>query len=140
MDGKQWYQAHSHLDPRGCRWISGARLWNGTYSSRSRECRCDASGADSHCQNQGDAGGSPFTLTINIALSNGLHPAPGTPFGSVTGTFRGQTVTAMLIPDPPKYQFRFQGSIGSRKVSGIVQNFTRHGHTTTAHATFTVSR
>lgn len=89
---------------------------------------------------KGALGGSPFTLTINIALSNGLHPAPGTPIGNVTGTFRGQPVTATLIPDPPKYQFRFQGSIGTRKVSGIVQNFTRHGKTTTAHATFTVTR
>ena len=88
---------------------------------------------------KGTLGGSPFTLTINISLSNGLHPAPGTPFGNVTGTFRGMPVTATLIPDPPKYQFRFQGSIGSRKVSGIVQNFSRHRNTTTAHATFTVS-
>lgn len=89
---------------------------------------------------KGTLGGSPFTLTINISLSGGLHPAPGTPIGNVTGTFRGLPVTASLIPDPPKYQFRFLGSIGPRKVSGVVQSFNRHGKTTTAHATFAVSQ
>jgi hypothetical protein len=91
-------------------------------------------------QVKGVIGGSSFTLAIKLDLAGAVSPtSTGQPLGNVSGTFRGQSVTATLTPGTPSSLIRFTGLIGSLKVSGTIGNVTHHGKSSTAHATFTVS-
>jgi hypothetical protein len=91
-------------------------------------------------QVKGAIGGSSFTLAIKLDLAGAVSPTnTGQPIGHVSGTFRGQSVTATLTPGTPSSLIRFTGLIGSLKVSGTIGNVTHHGKSSTAHATFTVS-
>lgn len=92
-------------------------------------------------QVKGTIGGSSFTLAIKLDLAGAASPASTSQaIGNVTGTFRGQSVTATLTPGTPSNLIRFNGLVGALKVSGTIGNVRHHGKSSTAHATFTVSR
>jgi hypothetical protein len=92
-------------------------------------------------QVKGTIGGSSFTLAIKIDLAGSLSPTnTDQPLGKVSGTFRGQSITATLMPGTPSNLIRFTGLVGSLQVNGTIGNVTHHGKSSTADATFTVGR
>ena len=86
----------------------------------------------------GSIGGTPFTLHIALTLPSSLTPSQSQSIGRVSGTFRGQPVTATLTATSDS--FRFNGTIGALHVTGVVSHVAQHGNTETAHTTFDISK
>ena len=89
----------------------------------------------------GTLGGAPFTLDIDLQLPSS-QPQGGAlqSIGHVTGSFRGEPISATLKANLESPNVTFAGTIGSYKVTGIIGNGHRHGKETTARATFNVSQ
>jgi hypothetical protein len=79
-----------------------------------------------------DASTSPSFLTGGSVNPNN--------FGQVTGTFRNQTLTVTLGVNEPAHTVTFHGHIGSDTISGTFGAAKRKDNTSTAHATFRVTR
>jgi hypothetical protein len=89
---------------------------------------------------KGTIGGSRFTLDITLTLpTSGVLLNPQT-FGRVSGTFRGQAVTAKLTAKVSSNSFGFKGTIGTLHVTGVISQPRQHGNTETAHASFDVTK
>jgi hypothetical protein len=87
---------------------------------------------------KGSIGGTPFTLHIALTLPSSLTPSQPQRIGRVSGTFRGQPITATLTATSDS--FRFNGTIGTLQVTGVVSHVDQHGNTETAHATFDITK
>jgi hypothetical protein len=88
----------------------------------------------------GTIGGTPFTLDVVLSLPSSLSSNEPQSVGHVTGTFRGMAVSAALTANVNSNSFRFDGTIGSLQVSGVVSQPIHHGHSETAHASFDVTK
>ena len=88
----------------------------------------------------GTLGGTSFTLQIILTLPSSLTTTKAENFGHITGTFRGQPVTATLTASVNSSSFRFKGMIGSLHVTGVISQPVHHGHSETAHASYDVTR
>jgi hypothetical protein len=89
---------------------------------------------------KGRIGGAQFTLDIALTLpTSGGSLNPRT-FGQVSGTFRGQAVTAKLTANVNSNSFGFKGTIGTLHVTGVISRPRQHGNTETAHASFDVTK
>jgi hypothetical protein len=85
--------------------------------------------------------GVPFTVDVALTLSGlNLQSNKSQKFGAVTGSFRGQSVKAVLTSKPSSSTFQFKGTIGGDHVSGSVGKVAHRGNTSTAHATFAVTK
>lgn len=89
---------------------------------------------------RGTIGGSRFTLNIIISLPSSLTSSAPQSFGHVTGTYRNQPVAATLTANVNSSTFAFTGTIGALHVQGTVSQPIHHGHSETAHASFTVTK
>jgi len=89
----------------------------------------------------GTLDGAPFTLDIYLQLPSS-QPQGGAvqSIGHVTGSFRGEPISATLKASLESPDVTFAGTIGSYKVTGVIGNGHRHGKETTARATFDVSQ
>jgi hypothetical protein len=87
---------------------------------------------------RGTIDGAPFTLHVVISLPQSLTSG-GTGIGRVTGTFKNQRLSATLSAKATSDTVAFKGTIGTVHVSGVIGKNTRHGNTTTAHASFDVT-
>jgi hypothetical protein len=88
----------------------------------------------------GTIGGAQFALDIVLQLPSSLTTTKAQPFGHITGTFRNQPVRATITASPESRSFRFQGTIGTLAVSGVVSQPHQHKNTETAQATFNVTK
>jgi hypothetical protein len=88
----------------------------------------------------GTIGGTSFTLDVVLNFPSSLSSNEPQTVGHVTGTFRGQPVTATLTANVNSSSFRFDGAIGTLHVSGVVSQPIHHGHSETAHASFDVTK
>jgi hypothetical protein len=88
----------------------------------------------------GQLGGAPFTFDVDLDLAHaGL--GSGAPIATVHGTFRGEPIAATVSAVSARSQFvRFRGTIGPDAVSGTIGPPRHKGNTTTAHASFVVTR
>jgi len=89
---------------------------------------------------KGTIGGAYFTLDISLTLPTSGTSLNSQSFGQVSGTFRGQAVTAKLTENVSSYSFGFKGKIGTLRVTGVISQPRRHGNTETAHASFDVAK
>lgn len=89
---------------------------------------------------KGTLAGVPFTLRIDLNVPQGLNPRNGTVFAHVTGAFRSQPIAVTLTANVSTNVLRFEGTIGTLNVSGVIDNPIRHGKTETARATFDVTK
>lgn len=91
---------------------------------------------------KGTLAGISFSLTITLKLSGLSFTAPTKPvtFGSVSGSFHGQPITAVLTGRTAPSGVTFRGTIGSDHVTGTINRLVRHGKQSTAYATFNVTR
>jgi hypothetical protein len=88
----------------------------------------------------GELGGAAFTFDIDLDLANAGHGA-GARIATVHGSLRGQPVAATVFTVSARSQFaRFRGTIGSDAVSGTIGPPQHRGNTTTAHASFVLTR
>lgn len=90
---------------------------------------------------KGTIGGTPFTLHVAINLT-GLNSNSSTPtaLGTVTGTFRGLPIKAVLAASFNSPTVSFSGTVGGDHVTGTIGRVIRHGNTSTATAHFDVTR
>jgi hypothetical protein len=89
----------------------------------------------------GTLSGVPFRVDVSLTLSGlNLQSNKSQTFGAVTGSFRGQSVKAVLTSKLSASTFRFKGTIGGDHVTGTIGKVVRHGNTSTAHATFDVTK
>jgi hypothetical protein len=90
---------------------------------------------------KGTLAGASFSVDISLKLS-GFNPNSNKSqtFGAVSGSFRGQSVTAVLSGVPTSSTVRFKGTIGGDHVTGTIGKVAHHGNTSTAHATFAVTK
>jgi hypothetical protein len=89
----------------------------------------------------GTLDGAPFTLDIDLQLPSSQSQAGGLQsIGHVTGSFRGESISATLKASLESSNVAFAGTIGSYKVTGVIGNGHRHGKESTARATFDVSQ
>ncbi len=91
---------------------------------------------------KGTIGGTSFTLDVAINLA-GLNANSSTAaaLGTVTGTFRGQPIKAVLTAaSATSPTVSFSGTIGSDHVTGTIGRIVRHGNRSTATAHFDVTR
>jgi hypothetical protein len=94
----------------------------------------------------GELGGAAFTFDIDLdlahaGLGSGSGTGTGTPIATVHGTFRGEPVAATVSAVSARSQFvRFHGTIGPDVVAGTIGPPQHRGTTTTAHASFVVTR
>jgi hypothetical protein len=91
---------------------------------------------------KGTLGGASFSLTITLNLTGLSFSAPTKPvtFGSVSGSFHGQPISAVLIGRTAPAGVTFRGTIGNDHVTGNINRLVRHGKQSTAYATFNVTR
>jgi hypothetical protein len=91
---------------------------------------------------KGTLDGTSFSLTITLKLSGLSFTPPTKPvtFGSVSGSFHGQPVTAVLIGRTAPSGVTFRGTIGNDHVTGTINRLVRHGKQSTAYATFNVTK
>ncbi len=89
---------------------------------------------------KGTISGTPFTLDVTLNLA-GLNPNSNGPiaFGSVTGSFRGQPIHAVLTGRRTSTTVSFSGTIGSDHVTGTITRVVHHGQLSTGYATFDVT-
>lgn len=89
----------------------------------------------------GTISGTPFSLDVTLNLS-GLDLASNNPvtFGTVTGSFRGQPIKAILTGRRTSTRVSFSGTIGNDHVTGTITRVVHHGRTSTGDATFDVTR
>ena len=88
----------------------------------------------------GTIGGTSFSLDVVLNLPSSLSSSGPQTVGHVTGTFRGQPVTATLTASVNSNTFKFAGAIGPLHVAGVVSQPIHHGHSETAHASFDVTK
>lgn len=85
--------------------------------------------------------GTAFTLDISLNLSNlSLTSKAAQTFGTVTGSFHGQPIHAILTGRTTSNVAHFSGTIGSDHVTGTIGRTVHHGDRTTGTATFDVTR
>lgn len=89
---------------------------------------------------KGTVGGNHFTMDIVLTLPSSLSSSAPQSFGHVTGTFRNQPVAGTLTANVNSSTFAFTGAIGALHIHGTVSKPIHHGHSETAHATFTVTK
>ena len=90
---------------------------------------------------KGKLDGVPFTVDISLTLAGvNLNSKKNVTFGAVSGSFRGQSVQAVLIGVPSSSMVQFKGTIGSDHVTGTIGKVVHRGNTSTAHATFVVTK
>jgi hypothetical protein len=91
---------------------------------------------------RGTLAGTSFSLTITLKLSGLSFSPPTKPitFGSVSGSFHGQPITAVLVGRTAPSGVTFRGTIGNDHVTGTITRLVRHGKQSTAYATFDVTR
>jgi hypothetical protein len=90
---------------------------------------------------QGTLAGVSFTVHISLTLSGvNLNSKKNVTFGAVTGSFRGQSVKAVLIGVPSSSTVQFKGSIGADHVTGTISKVVHSGNEAIAHATFDVTK
>ena len=89
---------------------------------------------------KGTIGGTHFTVDIVLTLPSSLTSSAPQNLGHVTGTFRNQPVAGTLTANVNSNNFAFTGTIGALHVHGTVSQPIHHGHSETAHATFTVTK
>jgi hypothetical protein len=89
----------------------------------------------------GTLAGTPFTLDIALNLSHLNLTSKGVQaFGTVTGSFHGQTVHATLTSRASSSTAQFHGTIGADHVEGTIKKIVHQGMRTTAFATFNVTK
>ena len=89
----------------------------------------------------GTLDGVAFTVDVALTLSGvDLQSNKPQTFGAVTGSFRGQAVNAVLTAKLSSSTFQFKGTIGSDHVTGTIGKVVHRGNTSTAHATFVVTK
>ena len=90
---------------------------------------------------KGTISGTPFSLDVTLNLS-GLDLTSNKPvnFGTVTGSFRGQPIKAVLTGRRTSTTVSFSGTIGSDQVTGTINRVVHHGNMSTASASFDVTR
>lgn len=89
----------------------------------------------------GTLDGVPFTVDVALTLSGlNLQSNQSQTFGAVTGSFRGQSVNAVLTSKLASSTLQFKGTIGGDHVSGTIGNAVHRGTRSTAHATFAVTK
>lgn len=90
---------------------------------------------------KGTLDGTSFTVDISLTLSGvNLNSKKNVSFGAVNGSFRGQTVKAVLIGVPSSSTVQFKGTIGADHVTGTISKVVHHGNEAIAHATFDVTK
>jgi hypothetical protein len=89
---------------------------------------------------RGTLGGAHFTLNIVLTLPTSGTSLDPPSFGRVSGTFRGQAVSAKLTANVSSDSFGFKGKIGTLRVTGVISRPHQHGNTETAHASFDVTK
>lgn len=90
---------------------------------------------------EGSISGTAFTLHVSLTLSGlNLTSNKSQTFGTVTGSFRGQSIKAVLTGRPAASAVSFRGTIGSDHVVGTITRVVHHAKTSTAYATFNVTR
>jgi hypothetical protein len=89
----------------------------------------------------GTLDGVPFTLNVALTLSGlNLQSNKSQAFGAVTGSFRGQTISAVLSSKLSSSTLQFKGTIGGDHVTGTIGKVAHHGNRSIAHATFAVTK
>jgi hypothetical protein len=89
----------------------------------------------------GTLDGVPFTIDVALTLSGvNLQSSKTQTFGAVTGSFRGQSVNAVLTAKVSSSTFQFKGTIGGDHVTGTIGRVVHRGNTSTAHATFALTK
>jgi hypothetical protein len=90
---------------------------------------------------KGTISGTPFSLDVTLNLS-GLDLTSNKPvaFGTVTGSFRGQPINAVLTGRRTSSTVSFSGTIGGDQVTGTIARVDHHGNRSTAFASFEVTR
>ena len=89
----------------------------------------------------GTLDGVPFTVDVVLTLSGvNLQSNKSQTFGAVTGSFRGQSVNAMLSAKVSSSTLQFKGAIGGDHVTGTIGKVGHRGNTSTARATFVVTK
>jgi hypothetical protein len=90
---------------------------------------------------KGTISGTSFSLDVSLKLA-GLELTSNKPvtFGTVTGSFRGEPITAVLTGRRTSTTVSFSGTIGSDDVTGTITRVVRHGNMSTAYASFDVTR
>ena len=90
---------------------------------------------------KGTIGGTSFTLEVAINLRGvNSNSSARAPFGTVTGTFRGQPIRAVLTASATSQTVSFSGTIGGDHVAGTIGRVVRHGNRSTTTAHFDVTR
>jgi hypothetical protein len=90
---------------------------------------------------KGKLAGVSFTVRISLTLSGvNLNSKKPVTFGAVKGSFRGQSVKAVLTGVPSSSTVRFKGTIGSDHVTGTIGRVVHQGSKAIAHATFDVTK
>jgi hypothetical protein len=90
---------------------------------------------------KGTISGTPFSLDVTLKLS-GLDLSSNRPvtFGTITGSFRGQSINGVLTGRRTSQTVSFRGTIGSDHVTGTITRVVHHGGTSTGSASFDVTR
>jgi hypothetical protein len=88
----------------------------------------------------GTTDGTTFAFNVSIGLSGGSSGGARGAIGSVTGTFHGGRIDVMLSAKGSSEYTNFDGTIGGDKINGTIDPIRQHGRTSTAHATFDVTR
>jgi hypothetical protein len=90
----------------------------------------------------GTIGGTAFTLHISLEIPSTLTPASNqvVTLGAVTGSFRGQPVTATLSARTTSQNLDVTGTIGAYRVTAQIGRVQHHGNRSTARATYDVTR
>jgi hypothetical protein len=89
----------------------------------------------------GTLDGVPFRVDVSLTLAGvNLQSNKSQTFGAVTGSFRGQSVKAVLTGKPSSSTIHFKGTIGGDHVTGTIGKAAHRGNKSTAHATFAVTK
>jgi|HubBroStandDraft_6_1064221.scaffolds.fasta_scaffold1040467_1 hypothetical protein len=90
---------------------------------------------------KGTISGTPFSLDVTLNLSGlDLNSNKPVTFGTVTGSFRGQPINAVLTGRRSSITVSFSGTIGGDHVTGTIARVVHHGNRSTAYASFDVTR
>ena len=90
---------------------------------------------------KGRLDGTSFTVNIALTLAGvNLNSKSNVTFGAVSGSFRGQSVKAVLIGVPSSSTVQFKGTLGSDHVTGTISKVVHRGNKAIAHATFDVTK
>jgi hypothetical protein len=90
---------------------------------------------------KGAIGGTSFTLAVAINLTSlNLNSNTSAAMGTVTGSFRGQAIRAVLSANNASPVVAFSGTIGADHITGTIGRVIRHGTKSTATAHFDITR